>query len=96
MALLLKKGECFLHIPKAGGSWVSVILKEQGLVYKEIGYHKHIDWTRVAFFLNRTLDYYPKLILVLINFFSLKFLSALYGILSNGTNRGGSTVVKIR
>ena len=50
MALLLKKGECFLHIPKTGGSWVSVILKEQGLVYKEIGYHKHIDWTRVAFF----------------------------------------------
>ena len=49
MALLLKKGECFLHIPKTGGSWVSVILKEQGLVHKEIGYHKHIDWTRVAF-----------------------------------------------
>ena len=73
MALLLKKGECFLHIPKAGGSWVSVILKEQGLVYKEIGYHKHIDWTRVAFFLNRTLDYYPKLILVLINFFPESF-----------------------
>ena len=50
MALLLKKGECFLHIPKTGGSWVSVILKEQGFVYKEIGYHKHIDWTRIAFF----------------------------------------------
>ena len=50
MALILKKGECFLHIPKTGGSWVSEILKQQGLIKKEIGYHKHIDWTRVSYF----------------------------------------------
>lgn len=61
----------FLHIPKAGGSWVSEILKEQGLVYKEIGYHKHIDWTKGAFFSQSHTKLLSK-----INFSFRKFFSA--------------------
>ena len=77
MALLLKKGECFLHIPKTGGSWVSVILKEQGLIKKEIGYHKHIDWTRVSYFPQSHTRLLSKINFSFSKFFPRKFLSAL-------------------
>ena len=46
MALLLKSGGVFLHIPKTGGNWVTTALKEAGLVYRDFGYHKHLDWYR--------------------------------------------------
>lgn len=48
MALLLKSGGIFLHIPKTGGSWVTKILKEQNLVKANFG-HKHASFDRVVF-----------------------------------------------
>lgn len=42
MALILQGGAIFLHIPKTGGSWVTKVLKESGLVAGKIG-HKHAD-----------------------------------------------------
>ena len=37
MALMLKCGAVFLHIPKTGGKWVEKVLFEQGLVRCQIG-----------------------------------------------------------
>lgn len=51
MALLLKSGDVFLHIPKTGGNWVTDVLEEQGLVAYCVG-HKHSDVDR-TFHLNR-------------------------------------------
>jgi hypothetical protein len=48
MALLLKGGGVFLHVPRTGGNWVTTVLKEAGLVQRDIGYHKHLDWHRTA------------------------------------------------
>lgn len=48
MALVLKGGAIFLHIPKTGGNWVTTVLKECGLVKGSIG-HKHADIDRVLF-----------------------------------------------
>ncbi len=48
MALLLKCGAIFLHIPKTGGSWVERMLYEQDLVEKQIG-HKHATVERVIY-----------------------------------------------
>ena len=48
MALLLKGGGVFLHVPKTGGNWVTTVLKEAGLVQRDFGYHKHLDWHRTA------------------------------------------------
>ncbi len=45
MALQLKCGAIFLHIPKTGGSWVTDVLVKQGLVRKQFG-HIHADWVR--------------------------------------------------
>ena len=39
MAVLLKNGAVFLHIPKTGGSWVTKVLQNHGLIYK---YFEHI------------------------------------------------------
>jgi hypothetical protein len=36
MALLLTNGALFLHVPKTGGRWVASVLKEAGLVRREI------------------------------------------------------------
>ncbi len=46
MAILLKNGAVFLHIPKTGGSWVSKALEEQDLV-KCYFSHPHADMERV-------------------------------------------------
>lgn len=46
MAVLLKNGAVFLHIPKAGGSWVTKVLYDLGLVEQEFG-HQHADMVRV-------------------------------------------------
>jgi hypothetical protein len=46
MALLLKCGAIFLHIPKTGGTWVTQALMEQGLVRCSFG-DKHADMVRV-------------------------------------------------
>ncbi|MDH3648120.1 MAG: sulfotransferase family protein [Saprospiraceae bacterium] len=46
MALLLKNGAIFLHVPKTGGSWVTKVLEEQGLVKRRIC-HIHADLDRI-------------------------------------------------
>ncbi len=45
MALLLRNGAVFLHIPKTGGTYVSKVLHELGLVTASLG-HKHSDFAR--------------------------------------------------
>lgn len=46
MALILKGGAVFLHIPKTGGNWVTAVLRECGLVQAHLG-HKHADMSRL-------------------------------------------------
>lgn len=46
MALLLKNGAIFLHIPKTGGNWVTAVLNDLDLVERELG-HKHADLDRL-------------------------------------------------
>lgn len=46
MAIILKNGAVFLHIPKTGGTWVSSVLKETGLARCSIG-HRHANWTHL-------------------------------------------------
>lgn len=46
MALILKGGGVFLHIPKTGGNWVTTTLQECGLVKWRFG-HKHADMDRL-------------------------------------------------
>ncbi|TVL96876.1 MAG: hypothetical protein CV087_23155 [Candidatus Brocadia sp. WS118] len=46
MAVILKGGAIFLHIPKTGGSWITEVLEEQGLIKKHIG-HIHADVQRI-------------------------------------------------
>ena len=43
MALRLKDGSIFLHIPKPGGNWVTDVLYRENLVSQTIGGHKHVD-----------------------------------------------------
>lgn len=45
MAVRLKSGGIFLHVPKTGGEWVTQVLREQGLIWREFG-HKHADFER--------------------------------------------------
>lgn len=47
MALLLKNGSVFLHIPKTGGNWVTHVLTSQNLVHTHIA-QKHADMPRTA------------------------------------------------
>ncbi len=47
MALILKDGSVFLHIPKTGGNWVSKVLSELKLVDTRIGQNKHVDQSRL-------------------------------------------------
>lgn len=58
MALLLKCGAVFLHIPKTGGSWVTEVLEEQGLIQRHIC-HIHSDLHQVLRYLHisKTLSY---------------------------------------
>ena len=49
MAVLLKNGAVFLHVPKTGGSWVTRVLKECGLVDREFS-HIHADMVRVLYY----------------------------------------------
>jgi len=46
MAVLLKGGAVFLHIPKTGGSWVHHVLKQTGLSVGSFD-HKHADFDRI-------------------------------------------------
>jgi len=46
MALILKGGAVFLHIPKTGGNWVTAVLREAGLAKGGLG-HKHADMSRL-------------------------------------------------
>jgi len=50
MALLLKNGAVFLHVPKTGGLWVTEVLEELGLVERRIE-HIHADAQRVLRYL---------------------------------------------
>lgn len=45
MAITLKNGAVFLHIPKTGGNWVTTMLHELGLVAEVVSY-KHADLDR--------------------------------------------------
>jgi hypothetical protein len=45
MALLLKNGAVFLHIPKTGGTWVRHVLKELDMIKGRMG-HSHSDYER--------------------------------------------------
>jgi len=45
MALLLKNNAVFLHIPKTGGSWIRVVLKELDLIKAPLG-HGHSPYER--------------------------------------------------
>jgi len=42
MAVILKSGALFLHIPKTGGTWVTKVLREAGLMRCSIG-HRHAN-----------------------------------------------------
>lgn len=46
MALILKGGAIFLHIPKTGGNWVTSVLGQCGLVEGLLG-HKHANASRL-------------------------------------------------
>lgn len=46
MAVLLRGGSIFLHIPKTGGSWVHQVLKDQHLCRGSFD-HKHADFDRL-------------------------------------------------
>lgn len=48
MALLLKGGAVFLHVPKTGGRWIGKVLTASGLVESNLG-HMHADADRVLF-----------------------------------------------
>ncbi len=50
MALMLRSGAVFLHVPKTGGSWVTRVLEEQGLVVRRFE-HIHAGAWQVARFL---------------------------------------------
>ena len=45
MALLLKSGAVFLHIPKTGGTWIEDLLEELDLVETPLG-HAHCTFDR--------------------------------------------------
>lgn len=49
MAVQLHCGAIFLHVPKTGGSWVTRVLKDQGLVRREFG-HIHSDMVRARYY----------------------------------------------
>lgn len=46
MAVILKDGSVFLHIPKTGGTWVTSVLRELGLARCSIG-HRHANWPHI-------------------------------------------------
>ncbi len=46
MAVILKNGALFLHIPKTGGTWVTRVLRESGLIRCSIG-HRHANLEHV-------------------------------------------------
>lgn len=46
MAVILKNGAVFLHIPKTGGTWVTGVLRESGLMRCSIG-HRHANLPHV-------------------------------------------------
>lgn len=50
MAIKLKNGAEFLHIPKTGGTWVTEILEQLDLIDRHIGGHKHVDYDRLLYF----------------------------------------------
>lgn len=45
MALRLKGGSVFLHVPKTGGNWVTHVLRKMNLVHSDVG-EKHSDFGR--------------------------------------------------
>tara|TARA_B100000809_G_C14994268_1_gene479134 strand:+ start:258 stop:968 length:711 start_codon:yes stop_codon:yes gene_type:complete len=46
MAVILKDGTIFLHVPKTGGNWVTTVLERCGLIRGYIG-HKHANVDRL-------------------------------------------------
>jgi hypothetical protein len=52
MALVLIDGSVFLHIPKTGGTWVTKVLTDAGLVRREVS-KKHADIDRLVNYWHR-------------------------------------------
>jgi hypothetical protein len=52
MALLLKNGSVFLHVPKTGGAWVTSVLESQGLIERRIA-EGHADMDRALLWFAR-------------------------------------------
>lgn len=48
MAIILKNGSVFLHIPKTGGNWVTEVLYKSNLVKEKIG-HKHATINQLCY-----------------------------------------------
>ena len=46
MAVILKDGSVFLHIPKTGGTWVTGVLRDLGFARCSIG-HRHANWPHI-------------------------------------------------
>jgi hypothetical protein len=60
MALLLRGGAAFLHIPKTGGSWVTEVLDRQGLIRRRFSHeHAGIDLALTWFSRRRWLQAQP-------------------------------------
>lgn len=55
MAVLLRGGAIFLHIPKTGGNWVTRVLDDAGVIEMRFG-HKHLDLPGVMRFEHYLLD----------------------------------------
>jgi len=71
LAIVLKNGSVFLHIPKTGGNWITAVLQEINLVDKMVP-HKHADIDR---FFSPVFKYRKELLKYL---FSPKYFSYLH------------------
>ena len=60
MALLLRNGAVFLHIPKTGGSWVRAVCQKQGLAIGQFG-HMHANYEHAARYWIQYPDHYASL-----------------------------------
>ena len=56
MALLLRSGGVFLHVPKTGGSWVTRVLEDLGVVTRHFA-HAHADVERALRHLSPMADF---------------------------------------
>lgn len=86
MALLLKCGAIFLHVPKTGGSWVTKVLEDQGLVRRRIC-HIHADMHQVLRYLKVTKTIHHELLNYAKAFLSVKIKQRIKGILQKNNQK---------